>query len=55
MKWRDAEWFGAQALYAALGLGGLYGAIHVIANNARFMDIMNNRARFKLMRRKLPY
>jgi len=42
LKQREAGAVGAQAAYVVLGLVGLYGGIHVIASQARFMDVMND-------------
>ncbi len=42
LKQRESAAVGAQAAYVVLGLVGLYGGIHVIASQARFMDVMND-------------
>ena len=42
LKQRESAAVGAQAAYVVLGLVGLYGGIHVVASQARFMDVMND-------------
>ncbi|MDQ6619214.1 MAG: TRAP transporter fused permease subunit [Pseudomonadota bacterium] len=39
---------GARSAYIALALAGLYGGVHVIAHNARFMDVMNDMLPFDM-------
>lgn len=49
MKQREAHSAPVQAVYAALGLIGLYGGIHVVASEARFMDVMNDMTNLDLV------
>jgi len=42
LKQREGGTVGAQTVYVVMGLVGFYGGIHVVASQARFMDVMND-------------